>query len=188
MARKPKYNGGTDNKFVEEATKLFFNNGYEGTSIRSICKAVNCEVGLFYYYYKSKSDLFDICLEEFFIPYRLEFQSIVDGAKENSKDAIFVFFECLKKITREFRAKYSAKMHRNIRLAIREATVNAIEPYIAQIISLLKLDGICPIINEKLASVILAHGIGGVILHEDSDWVDNAKSECDKLIRGVLNL
>ena len=38
MPRKPMYDGGTANKITEIATKMFFENGYEGTSVRSIVK------------------------------------------------------------------------------------------------------------------------------------------------------
>ena len=69
MARKSRFDGGTKNKMIEVGTKLFFENGFDGTSIRNIADEVGCEVGLFYYYYKSKDDLFSDILEHFFEPY-----------------------------------------------------------------------------------------------------------------------
>lgn len=188
MARKPMYEGGTEKKFVEEATKLFFNQGYEGTSIRGICKEVKCEVGLFYYYFESKDQLFDICLEEFFIPYNAKFQEAVDKAKENPENALATFFDCLKAITRDFRAKYAPNMHRGTRLAIREYTLTAIEPYIAQIIEMLKGINVNAVVDDKLASVILSHGIGGVILHEDSDWADASSKEIEKAMNLLMGI
>lgn len=188
MARKPMYEGGTEKKFVEEATKLFFNQGYEGTSIRGICKEVKCEVGLFYYYYKSKDELFDICLEEFFIPYKAKFQGAVDGAKATPENALAIFFDCLKAVTREFRDKYAPNMHKGTRLAIREYTLTAIEPYIAQIIEFLKDSNVNAVVDDKLASVILAHGVGGVILHEDSDWVDASTEGIQKIINLIMGV
>lgn len=49
MPRKPKFDGGTKNRMLEVATKMFFEKSYEGTSVRDIVKEVGCEVGLFYY-------------------------------------------------------------------------------------------------------------------------------------------
>lgn len=54
MPRKPKFDGVTKNRMLEVATKMFFEKSYEGTSVRDIVKKVGCEVGLFYYYYKTK--------------------------------------------------------------------------------------------------------------------------------------
>ena len=47
MARKSRFDGGTKNKMIEVGTKLFFENGFDGTSIRNIADEVGCEVGLF---------------------------------------------------------------------------------------------------------------------------------------------
>ena len=49
MARKPMYDGGTKNKMIEVASKMFFENGFDGTSVRSIMRGVGGEIGLFYY-------------------------------------------------------------------------------------------------------------------------------------------
>lgn len=188
MARKPMYEGGTEKKFVEEATKLFFNQGYEGTSIRGICKEVKCEVGLFYYYFESKDQLFDICLEEFFIPYKAKFQNAVDEAKATPENALTMFFDCLKAVTRDFRAKYASNMHKGTRLAIREYVLTAIEPYIAEIIAMLREINVNAVVDDKLASVILSHGIGGVILHEDSGWVDASNEEIKKAMNLLMGI
>ena len=48
MARKPMYDGGTQNKIIEVASRLFFENGFDGTSIRGIMREVGGEIGLFY--------------------------------------------------------------------------------------------------------------------------------------------
>ena len=74
MARKSKFDGGTKNKLIEVGTRLFFEKGFDGTSIRNIADETGCEVGLFYYYYKTKDDLFSDILDQFFEPYKKDFQ------------------------------------------------------------------------------------------------------------------
>lgn len=44
MARKPMYDGGTKNKMIEVASKMFFENGFDGTSVRSIMRGVGGEI------------------------------------------------------------------------------------------------------------------------------------------------
>ena len=66
MARKPVLTGGKRDEILESAMKLFFENGYEATSVRMIMNAVGGEIGLFYHYFKSKDELFDRVTERFF--------------------------------------------------------------------------------------------------------------------------
>ncbi len=61
MARKPMYDGGTKNKMIEVATELFFENGYDGTSIRSIVRGVGCETDLFIITMKQKMHYLVMC-------------------------------------------------------------------------------------------------------------------------------
>ena len=79
-------------------------------------------------------------------------------------------------------------MHRTVRLAIRESTLTIMEPYVERIIHTLTEKGAKPILDEKAAAVFVSHGVGSVILHEDSDWVTSAADELRKSINLVLGL
>ena len=58
MARKQMIEGGTKNRIREVGGRQIFEHGYGGTSVRGIMLEVGGEVGLFYYYYKTKDELF----------------------------------------------------------------------------------------------------------------------------------
>lgn len=62
------------------------------------------------------------------------------------------------------------------------------EPYVQRIIHTLTEKGAKPIMDEKAASVFVCHGIGSVIIHEDSDWVTSVSDELRKSINLVLGL
>lgn len=51
-------------KIKETATKLFFEKGYEGTTIRDIVKEADTNVALLNYYFRSKEKLFNSILTE----------------------------------------------------------------------------------------------------------------------------
>lgn len=70
MARKQMIEGGTKNRIREVGGRQIFEHGYDGTSVRGIMLEVGGEVGLFYYYYKTKDELFTDVLDHFFEPYR----------------------------------------------------------------------------------------------------------------------
>lgn len=188
MARKPKFDGGTRNRMLEVATKMFFEKSYEGTSVRDIVKEVGCEVGLFYYYYKTKDDLFTDVMEHFFEPYKKDFEILAEDAKINQNRALLRFFEYMKKKVIEFREKYSANMHRTIRWAIREQALTVIEPYIEQIIQILVEHGAQLKMDVHLTAIFLAHGIGSVILHEDADYVKKTTNQLRKVVNLIMGL
>ena len=53
-------------ELIEVATKLFESRGYENVSVRDILSEVNGAPGMFYYYFKSKEDIFLACMECYF--------------------------------------------------------------------------------------------------------------------------
>ena len=103
MARKPMYDGGTQNKIIEVASRLFFENGFDGTSIRGIMREVGGEIGLFYYYFKTKDALFTEVLEHFFEPYKKDFEALVEEARQKPYQALLRFFLYIKREVRTFR-------------------------------------------------------------------------------------
>lgn len=187
MSRKPKYVGGTKNKIVEAATKLFFENGYDGTSVRSIVKSVDCEVGLFYYYYRSKDNLFSDVLDNFFVPYDKKFAELVEYAKADPENGLYHFFDELKLIVKDFREKYAENMHRTVRWAIREHTLTTIEPYIEEIVNLAIENGAKPAMETKTTAVFMSHGVGSLVLREDSQTVEDMTDEIRKAIGLLMN-
>lgn len=188
MPRKQKFDGGTKNRMLEVATKMFFEKSYEGTSVRDIVKEVGCEVGLFYYYYKTKDDLFTDVMENFFEPYKKDFQALVEQARAISERALLRFFEYMKKKVIEFREKYSANMHRTIRWAIREQALTVIEPYIEEIIQIVVEHGAKFKMDIHLTAIFLAHGIGSVILHEDAEYVEETTEQLRKVVNLIMGL
>lgn len=187
MSRKPKYSGGTKNKIIESATKLFFENGYDGTSVRSIVKSVDCEVGLFYYYYRSKDSLFSDVLDNFFVPYEKKFSDLVEFAKENPANGLYHFFDELKEIVNDFREKYAENMHRTVRWAIREHTLTTLEPYVEEIVKLAIENGAKPAMEVRTTAVFMSHGVGSLVLREDSKEVENMSSDIRKSIDILMN-
>lgn len=51
---------------IEAALGLFFIGGYDGASVRMIMSRAEGEVGLFYYCFKKKDEVFDRVLDRFF--------------------------------------------------------------------------------------------------------------------------
>ena len=60
MSKTPTSESSKRNEILAAALALFLENGYEKTSVRMISQKVGCEVGLVYYYFKTKIILFAI--------------------------------------------------------------------------------------------------------------------------------
>ena len=62
--RVTKEYGERRSEILAAAEKLFFERGYEETSVESIIEAITISKGTFYYYFKSKEDLLESVVED----------------------------------------------------------------------------------------------------------------------------
>ena len=188
MARKQMFEGGTKNRIREVGGRMFFENGFDGTGVRAIMKEVGADVGVFYYYFKSKDELFDEVLENFFAPYQADFERITDEAEERPYQALLRFFFYIKKCTRTFRERYAANMHRTVRWAIREQMLTVIEPYLEELLNVMTEHGANPCMEIRTMAVFLAHGVGSCLLHEDTQWVASTAEELRRTVNTLLGI
>lgn len=130
MARKATSDNGKRDEIITAAMELFFEKGYDGTSIHAIMRRAGGEVGLFYYYFKSKDEVFDKVLDKFFAGYQKNFAAIADIVYRAPFRALTRFLIYMITETNRFREKYMTHMHRTVRWAIQEYTLTIIEPYL----------------------------------------------------------
>lgn len=189
MARKPVLEGGRRDEIVTAALELFFNKGYDGTSVRTIMKKAGGEIGLFYYYFKSKDDVFDKALDLFFAHYKRDCAVMVALGRRNPCRVMQDFFEYLERETELFRRQYAEKMHRMVRWAIREHTLEIIEPYLRQIVEIQRAYyGAAPAVSSDVAALYLAHGVGSAILHEDRETYQTHRAEMKRGISLLMGI
>ncbi len=188
MARKQMIEGGTKNKIVEVATTKFFEQGYDGTGVREVMRDVGADIGTFYYYFKSKDELFYEVLSGFFEPYKKDFAALAASAKDVPYRSLLRFFRYMKKEVRTFREKYADNMHFTVRYTIREQALEVIEPYIEEIIGTLVTYGAKPKMEPHLMAVFLTYGVGSLILHEDADYADKSTDDVRKTVNLIMGL
>ena len=187
MARKAVTKGGKRDEIIAAALSLFFEKGYEGTSVRSIMNTAGGEIGLFYYYFKSKDEVFDIAIERFVEGYRPGFENAFAKGVANPHSALSIFFEFVRTSTVQFRQKYDGTLHWAVRRAIRERALEIMEPYLEKIIGLLIENGMPePSVDHHILAVMLTHGVGGVILHADAEAYLNAEPEMKKAVHLLM--
>ena len=79
MARITKLPEERRKEIIDTAIKLFYEKGYEKTTISDIAKEINVAQGLCYRYFPSKEALFDCAIDQYA-------QSLADNIIEFTKD------------------------------------------------------------------------------------------------------
>ena len=79
-------------EFLETAQQLFFQKGYEMTSVNDIIEQVGVAKGTFYHYFKSKEDLLDKLVRRFAEQTFHEVKKIVKQKNKNAMEKLREFF------------------------------------------------------------------------------------------------
>ena len=126
MARKAILEGGKRDEIIAAATKLFFTEGFEATSVRKILALVDGEIGMFYHYFASKEELFEQVVDRFFRQYALNFEKMAEDIRtpEELVDAFLPSFDAAMENYR----RVENNMHWSIRSALHERTVFSLIP------------------------------------------------------------
>lgn len=162
MARKALLTGGKRDEIIYAAMELFFENGYEATSVRMILDKVNGEVGMFYHYFKSKDELFQKVVERFFSDYQEHLSLIIENAVTKED-----FFEQLLEHYENGMKKFhglSENMHWTIQYAMHAKTIEEMHPMIIQLVEKWKSSRTAPI---DIVAGQLLYGISAT-LHSES--------------------
>lgn len=188
MARKQKFEGGTKNRIIEVGGKMFFERGYDGTGIRAVMERVGADVGVFYYYFNTKEELFGEVLDRVMTPYQNEFEQMVEEAKEDPVQGLYHFFDRLQQIAVDFRAEYASNMHRSVVWAVRELALTTIEPYVEEILGMIVEKGANPVMDVHTSAIYLSHAVGSCLLKEDSEWVESVKPALTRSVDVLLGM
>ena len=174
MARKAVLSGGKRDEIIFEAMKLFFENGYEATSVRMIMDQVGGEIGMFYHYFKSKESLFDCAVERFFADYQVKFDRIICSCS-NPESFVDAFLPIYTTSMEQF-GRLKENMHWTIQYAMSAKTIHALLPAVITLLASWRLPGQIP---PDIAAGQLVYGISATIHSESFEKMDTLKKkEC----------
>ena len=130
MASKKVLEGGKRDEIIETAMKLFFEHGYEATSVRMIMNEVGGEIGMFYHYFKSKDMLFDCVVDRFFRNYREKFEEMLSEC-DTREDFVKTFLPMYEKSMEDF-GQIQGNVHWSVQLSLHDGTLQALRPLISE--------------------------------------------------------
>ncbi|MGG5372341.1 TetR/AcrR family transcriptional regulator [Enterococcus sp. AZ196] len=152
-------------ELIEIALKQFLENGYEKTSIRSILKEADGEIGMFYHYFESKKEIYEAALETYNEKYLVKLTEVADTPEWDFKEKLNQVFILLPSSISEYRSMYTKKVNPEIMTILLSRTLLKIEPIFEQII----LEGIAngdirvSVPNTHLLSQFILFGISAII-------------------------
>lgn len=189
MKKNPERTEARKMEIVKAALELFFEKGYEGTSVRMIQERIGKQVGGFYYYFESKDDVFDAALDFFFNSYEKEMDEIIENGKDNPSDTLTKYFEYIHEATQEFRRNYVGKLQLGVLGAIREHTLEVMHKYVLQILGIYQEKGMLTNASASMevAANFLTYGVGGSILYQSKEQYLQQEEEIKEVVKMLLN-
>ena len=177
MARKKVLEGGKREEIIAAAEKLFFSKGYENTSVRMVLDEVGGEVGMFYHYFRSKEELFDVAVERFFSQYASGFEQMLQGV-DDIEDLVDGFLPGYEKAMEQF-SLVRDRLHWTVASAFHEKTVLSLVPGIAELLEKKSCDLNYPV---DIAAAKIVADISAAIHSQSFAAMDDAEKK-DILIR-----
>ena len=178
MARKAVTSGGTRDEILSVAKRLFFEKGFDGVTIRTIQREVGCEVGLFYYYFKSKEQIFDVVMSQLQTEWEKRFDDALQDEETDNIAKLMLIFKTAYEMARDFRIEKAEELHWSVRGAMFDRLTAVIDGYVSKILG----DDKTEInLDNKVLSAIIAGGMCRFI-QTASQW------EYTKALDGIQSL
>jgi AcrR family transcriptional regulator len=156
-------------ELITAALKLFYANGYEKTSIRDILDEVGGEVGMFYHYFKSKDEIFELAVELFLNDYVADFSEISSYDSKSFQQRLDSLIILQSEAIIKYKNIWSDKIHWSMASAIYKKTLERLIPYVEVLISTATNNNEISLKTENIniheITLFLIYGISGV-LHE----------------------
>lgn len=184
MPRKAVLSGGKKDEIIQASTEMFFQNGFESTSVRMITDKVGGEIGMFYHYFKSKEDLFDQVVERFFQNFEAKCRQMIAGCRtpEEFVDAFLPLYQA----AMDQYGRIEGGMHWSVSYAMHAKTIAALVPVLTD--QLEKMDVPSPLPKELLANQ-LVYGASATIHSKTFDGMDEEaqRGYLKKFIQTILS-
>ncbi len=152
--------GETREVILKAATKVFFENGFEKTSVKMILSEANIVTGSFYHFFPSKEALFEAVVEEFLKDYSLRVRTILEDDTLTIEQIMDRFFkEFARGSETYFNVLQADNLHWTVKCALHDMTVESIVDPLSHALSRLLQNGsiksLIDVDSETLARILI---------------------------------
>lgn len=156
-------------ELVEIALKQFLHYGYEKTSVRSILKEANGEIGMFYHYFGSKEEIYKEAIKLFNENFIAELENISTINDLSFIEKINMMFLQTQKSLAEYSNLKTDTLDPEILSALHRTTLLAMVPFCENILANEK-NITLPDVNLRCLSEFVLFGISSIIHDENFDF------------------
>ena len=182
MSKKIVTEGGKRAELLSVALRLFLENGYEKTSVRMISNEAGCEVGLVYYYFKTKEEVFEQALASYFSKAEEELTELFNKREYSIEKNVEKYINYIEAKAEEYRKAFSESVHLSVRTMIREKIATLSENYF---ISILEKEGKK---DAGTLALFISRGICGAVFHEDPEYYQTNKNVILRTAKKMLEI
>ena len=152
--------GETREKILAAATRVFFEHGFEATSVKMILEEADVVTGSFYHFFPSKEILFEQVIERFLEEYSERVGDILGDENLSLDQTLDTILDELLVTLRTFYEVFDGnKLHWTVQCSLNAITTNAIVEPLSQFIARLKSKGEIEVLidvdDDTLAKIII---------------------------------
>lgn len=167
------------------ALKQFLLNGFEKTSVRSILKEANGEIGMFYHYFNSKDEIYKEALELFNKNFLIKLETVLCTDSISFIDKVNMMFMCTQEAIAEYSNLKTNSLNAEMLSTIHRTTLLSMVPFLERILEEEKSVEL-PDINIHFLSEFLLFGISSIIHDKDYDF-SFKKQEIYKILHQLIH-
>lgn len=171
------------------ALKQFLDNGYEKTSIRSILKEADGEIGMFYHYFESKNEIYEAALEHYNEKYIAKMTELINAPGLGFHEKLNQIFTLLPGSLSEYSLMHSEKVNPDIMTILHGRTLLKMVPLFEKLIR----EGLdehimnTPVPNIHLLSQFILFGISAIIHDSEVRTMEEKYSHIRELLSKILD-
>ncbi len=173
--------GETRDVIIQAAAKVFFENGFEKTSVKMILEEAHVVTGSFYHFFSSKEALFEAVAESFMEAYTRRVSAILDDDTLDMGQIIDRFLNELGRTADSYTRMFQGnKLHWTVRSALHDRTLEAMVSPLARALTRLKENGAVKSaldVDDLTLARILIKGSEAIIWSKTPPDPEHLKSE-----------
>lgn len=176
-------------ELIDIALKQFIQSGYEKTSVRSILKEADGEIGMFYHYFKSKKEIYEAALKNYNDGFIQHITQIVYAKELNMTETLYQVLGCIPGSIEEYSQMFT-QVEPDVMTIMLSRTLHRMVPIIEQIIT----DGqekneiTVPIENTHALSRFVLFGVSGVLHDNEIKTMDEKMLHIKLLLQQLLGI
>jgi len=172
--------GETREKIIDAATKVFFQNGFEKTSVKMILEEAGVVTGSFYHFFPSKEELFEAVIEKYLRGYAHRISDILCDETLGMREIVDKVLVELKATSKDYYLKLQGdKLHWTLQASLHEITLETLVEPLSRALGRLKtrgeIESLLKVEDTTLARILIK-GMEAVIHDGDVSDVERFSS------------